>query len=277
MSTRFRRNPKFSLRSRWGGRIDPVARDRIGFHSGHDYAAEAGTPIPAEIAGQVVYSGFNENLGNTVIVKHHGGGYSLYAHMQNADRAKVGQPVWLGETIGRVGSTGARSTGNHVHYTLIDSKVQLPDAQTGGGIGVALKRKTTVDPDEYDVQPRYLNDTSNAQRLRENRMMGAISAEGEERTGDDQNSSLSDRFESVNSWPPGWSVPAPLGGLPGLLAELASDRAGTGSSSLFQPGRRAAQFIPANPLVPDQSNLSFEERFSPAVPVRQLSSRPPPR
>lgn len=122
MSTRFQRNPSFTLRSRWGGRVDPISGEGRKFHSGHDYAAKAGTPIPAEIAGEVVYSGFNDELGNTVIVKHPTGGYSLYGHMQDGDRVQVGQPVWQGEVIGRVGNTGARSTGNHVHYTLIGGK-----------------------------------------------------------------------------------------------------------------------------------------------------------
>ena len=91
------------------------------FHAGQDYPAEAGTPIPAEIAGEVIYSGFNESFGNTVIVKHHTGGYSLYAHMQNSDLPRVGQPIWRGETIGRVGNTGSMSDGNHLHYALIKS------------------------------------------------------------------------------------------------------------------------------------------------------------
>jgi murein DD-endopeptidase MepM/ murein hydrolase activator NlpD len=159
MSTRFQRNPSFALRSLWGGRIDPISGEGGKFHSGHDYAAKAGTPIPAEIAGEVVYSGFNDKLGNTVIVKHHTGGYSLYGHMQDSDRVQVGQPVWQGDVVGRVGSTGARSTGNHVHYTLIDGNVKRQNTRTGS-IGVALNEVTTIDPEKFDIDPRYLNETS---------------------------------------------------------------------------------------------------------------------
>ncbi|WP_081747805.1 M23 family metallopeptidase [Bradyrhizobium sp. URHA0013] len=43
------------------------------FHSGQDFAARAGTPIPAAAPGEVVCSGFNDNFGNTVIVRNEAG------------------------------------------------------------------------------------------------------------------------------------------------------------------------------------------------------------
>lgn len=53
------------------------------FHAGVDYRAPRGTPIPAQAPDEVVYSGFNEGYGNTVIVKTTNG-YGLYAHMRRA-------------------------------------------------------------------------------------------------------------------------------------------------------------------------------------------------
>jgi murein DD-endopeptidase MepM/ murein hydrolase activator NlpD len=45
----------------------------------------------------------------------HGNGISTrYGHLSEID-VKLGQPVRIGQTIGRVGSTG-RSTGPHLHY-----------------------------------------------------------------------------------------------------------------------------------------------------------------
>ena len=77
------------------------------FHAGEDFAAPEGTPIPAATPGEVVYSGFNENLGNTVIVRTTNG-YSLYAHMKKgAPQAKMGQTIWPGDFVGEVGNTGA--------------------------------------------------------------------------------------------------------------------------------------------------------------------------
>jgi Peptidase family M23 len=276
MTTRFQRNPNFASGSRWGPRIDPMSGKGTRFHSGHDYKAEAGTPIPAEIAGEVVYSGFNDNLGNTVIVKHYGGGYSLYAHMQHGDRVKVGQPVWPGDVIGRVGSTGARSTGNHVHYTLIDRKVRLEDTRTGGPIGIKLNEHTTIDPEQYDVDPRYLDETLRAQQL-----MSARNGPGSALTSDRSDIPFRGGFERSNAWRPGWSVPAPLGGLPGLLMEhvggAPQQNGPQSSASVFESGAPALRFMPSVTLAPEESDASFDERFKAALPIRWLSSRLPGR
>lgn len=96
MSTRFQRNPNFSLSSPWAQRVHPITgKDK--FHAGHDYVARAGTPIPAEQTGKVVYSGFNKGFGNVVIVENRGGTYSVYAHMQGGPgQAQVGQEVFRG-------------------------------------------------------------------------------------------------------------------------------------------------------------------------------------
>ena len=47
---------------------------------------------------------------------------------------KVGQPVRIGETIGKIGSTG-RSTGPHLHYeTRIDGEAVDPQKFLRAGI-----------------------------------------------------------------------------------------------------------------------------------------------
>jgi Peptidase family M23 len=71
----------FPRTSRWDWRIHPVT-GKWTFHAGEDFAPPEGTPIPAATPGKVVYSGFNKNFGNTVIV-HTTNGYSLYAHMKD--------------------------------------------------------------------------------------------------------------------------------------------------------------------------------------------------
>jgi hypothetical protein len=171
MTNAYNPGSRFRLSSAYGKRIDPMTGIPGTFHSGQDFAAPAGTPIPSAASGKVVYSGYNTNLGNVVIIKNDTGGYSLYGHMQDGDRAELGRRIWQGDTIGLVGNTGARTKGNHLHYSVI-SKEAGDENRTfpgnGGGIGVSLNDKTTVNPadyDNYDPTPRYLDETRRAAQI----------------------------------------------------------------------------------------------------------------
>jgi murein DD-endopeptidase MepM/ murein hydrolase activator NlpD len=86
------------------------------YHHGVDIASPAGTEIRAVAQGQVIFSGWLPNYGNTVMVEHAGGYVSLYAHNESND-VQVDQGVKQGQAIARVGSTG-RSTGPHLHFEL---------------------------------------------------------------------------------------------------------------------------------------------------------------
>jgi murein DD-endopeptidase MepM/ murein hydrolase activator NlpD len=83
-------------------------------HAGVDVAAPRGTPIWAAKAGTVIFTGWESGYGNTVIIDHGRGLTTLYGH-QSRIKAREGQRVRQGQTIGYVGSTG-HSTGNHVHF-----------------------------------------------------------------------------------------------------------------------------------------------------------------
>jgi murein DD-endopeptidase MepM/ murein hydrolase activator NlpD len=101
-------------------------------------------PIPSAAAGTVVYSGKNEGLGNVVVVRNLTGDYSLYAHMQDGDRVKLGQKVWQGDPIGGVGSTGKYTTGPHLHYAVIKKEAgeiieKSLDPRDGGPMVFARK------------------------------------------------------------------------------------------------------------------------------------------
>ncbi len=85
-------------------------------HSGLDIAAPTGTPVLATNDGRVTLSMELTLTGNTVVLDHGQGLFSVYYHM-HALLVEEGQRVERGETIGTVGSTGF-STGPHLHFTM---------------------------------------------------------------------------------------------------------------------------------------------------------------
>jgi murein DD-endopeptidase MepM/ murein hydrolase activator NlpD len=87
-------------------------------HKGIDLSTyRQGDPVVATADGQVVTIDFDKDgFGNYIIIKHKHGYYTRYAHLQYA-KAKAGQRVQQGETIGYIGNTGL-STGPHLHYEV---------------------------------------------------------------------------------------------------------------------------------------------------------------
>jgi murein DD-endopeptidase MepM/ murein hydrolase activator NlpD len=98
----------------FGGHITSPFHDPTrAYHGGVDVSLVAGTPIPAAMAGQVVYAGWNDQgYGNLVIVQN-GSWTTYYGHLSTVGVA-VGQEVGRGETVALSGNTG-NSTGPHLH------------------------------------------------------------------------------------------------------------------------------------------------------------------
>src|SRR5690606_30034123 len=128
---------KFSrISSTFGMRKHPVHGTWRG-HKGVDYAAPSGTPIHATADGVVDFRGWQNGYGNTIVLKHHNGISTLYAHQSRFENGlKKGDSVRQGQLIGYVGSTGW-STGPHLHYEFrVNNKpvdplsVDLPVART---------------------------------------------------------------------------------------------------------------------------------------------------
>lgn len=99
----------------FGDRRD-YADGHIVHHAGYDLAAPAGTAVVASAGGVVAYAGQLLQRGNTVILDHGWGIYTLYAHLQHWE-ITAGQTVAAGQTVGRVGNTGL-STGPHLHWEV---------------------------------------------------------------------------------------------------------------------------------------------------------------
>ncbi|MDR3046558.1 MAG: M23 family metallopeptidase, partial [Bacteroidales bacterium] len=75
------------------------------------------TPIICIAEGMIVYSGFDPEGGNTLIVQHAGNLMSIYKH--NAQLYKtVGSRVKAGETIASMGSSGKSSFKVHLWFEL---------------------------------------------------------------------------------------------------------------------------------------------------------------
>ncbi len=85
-------------------------------HQGVDYGAPIGTKVKATGNGVVAFAGPRSGYGNLVVLRHHGGYSTYYAHLRGfAQGLKSGKRVGQGETIGYVGQTGW-ATGPHLHY-----------------------------------------------------------------------------------------------------------------------------------------------------------------
>lgn len=97
------------------------------YHSGVDFAGAIGTSVRATAAGEVKMVERLQIRGNTVMLDHGWGVYSLYAHLNEA-LAQVGAQVAAGEVIGTIGSTG-RSTGPHLHWEVWVNGVNVDPLQ----------------------------------------------------------------------------------------------------------------------------------------------------
>jgi murein DD-endopeptidase MepM/ murein hydrolase activator NlpD len=99
----------------FGDRRD-YADGHVVHHAGYDLAAPAGAVAGAAGAGVVVFSGALPQRGNTVILDHGWGIYTLYGHLLAVD-VQPGQEIGAGGAVGRVGSSGL-STGPHLHWEV---------------------------------------------------------------------------------------------------------------------------------------------------------------
>jgi murein DD-endopeptidase MepM/ murein hydrolase activator NlpD len=94
-------------------------------HTGLDFLAPQGTPIPAAAAGIVVGRGNEPSYGHMVIVRHTGVTeppyrYTLYAHMSATIPVTLGQRVYRGQTVGTVDRTGSGGNNvDHLHFEIL--------------------------------------------------------------------------------------------------------------------------------------------------------------
>lgn len=89
-------------------------------HEGVDYIASSGKSVNAMNNGKVVFAGYTEYGGNTIIIEHGYGLKTWYSHLSTLNVA-VGDMVSKGDAIGVVGSTGfTNQNGVHIGMTIFD-------------------------------------------------------------------------------------------------------------------------------------------------------------
>lgn len=117
----------YRISSGFGPRTHPITGQKGKMHNGIDFAAPSGTAIYAAESGVVLVAQVTSGYGNTVIIDHGNGLWTLYAHIRNGGiKVEVGDQVKRGQKIAEVGSTG-NSTGNHLHFEVrLNEKPQNP-------------------------------------------------------------------------------------------------------------------------------------------------------
>jgi murein DD-endopeptidase MepM/ murein hydrolase activator NlpD len=111
-------------------------------HTGADFLSPAGCPVKAPNAGRVVVADSRYFSGNTVIIDHGQGLFSMLAHL-SAIAVAVGADVAPGDVVGRVGATG-RVTGPHLHWTVRLNGVNVDPLSLLAVLGE--KRRTAAPP-----------------------------------------------------------------------------------------------------------------------------------
>jgi murein DD-endopeptidase MepM/ murein hydrolase activator NlpD len=115
---------EIDLSSPFGVRVDPFVHVAA-MHTGLDFRGETGEPIHATAAGTVTSAGWSGGYGRMIEIDHGNGLATRYGHLSEID-VRVGDKIRIGQTIGRLGSTG-RSTGPHLHYeTRVDGEAVDP-------------------------------------------------------------------------------------------------------------------------------------------------------
>ncbi len=84
------------------------------YHLGYDLSVTKHYPVEAANSGTVVFTGDLGIYGNTVIVDHGLGLFTLYSHLSAID-AKAGDAVAKRQILGKTGETGL-AAGDHLHF-----------------------------------------------------------------------------------------------------------------------------------------------------------------
>ncbi len=86
-------------------------------HMGVDLVAPTGTAVKATADGVVMFSGWTDDGGNVIIIKHGYGFMSIYKHNERNLVSEL-ERVSRGQVIAMLGNTGEISSGAHLHFEV---------------------------------------------------------------------------------------------------------------------------------------------------------------
>jgi hypothetical protein len=86
-------------------------------HQGQDVFATCGTPLVALIGGKVKYAGYQGKAGNYLVIAGADANDYMYAHLKDKVTLRKGDPLTIGQPVGRVGDTGD-AEGCHLHLEV---------------------------------------------------------------------------------------------------------------------------------------------------------------
>jgi murein DD-endopeptidase MepM/ murein hydrolase activator NlpD len=93
----------------WNGEAIDTA-----YHLGYDLSVTKNTPVEASNGGTVAFAGDLGIYGNTVVLDHGLGLFTLYSHLSSID-VKAGDQLAKRQLLGRTGETGLAG-GDHLHF-----------------------------------------------------------------------------------------------------------------------------------------------------------------
>ena len=104
-----------SVSKYFGVRVHPVTGEKL-VHNGIDTIAKENSNVVSAIRGKVTEVGFDDELGNYVVVANDSGVSTLYGHLSSVD-VKEGDYLHKRANIGKVGKSGT-ATGAFLHFEI---------------------------------------------------------------------------------------------------------------------------------------------------------------
>jgi murein DD-endopeptidase MepM/ murein hydrolase activator NlpD len=86
-------------------------------HPAIDIAAKANDPVKAILDGRVIFTGWNKETGNVLVIQHARNLVSIYKHNAGILK-KYGTFVRAGESVSIVGNSGELTNGYHLHLEI---------------------------------------------------------------------------------------------------------------------------------------------------------------